>query len=133
MRSTRRGNHRPARRREVQLLRKDGTSVWMLGSANPVFDRNGDYVGSLALLGELTVQKDPERRLRSQLEDLRARPAARGPGPSGAVTPPAPYGEPFRTAVVVATYGTLLASIAILTTGAVFGALLGHQPAPPEI
>ena len=119
-------------RQEVQLLRKDGSSVWVLGSANPVFDRNGAYVGSLALLGDLTPQKDREHRLRAQLDDLREPPAARRPVPPVPVASPAPYREPFRTAIVVATYGTLLASIAILTTGAVVGALLGSKPPSPE-
>jgi PAS domain S-box-containing protein len=120
-------------RQEVQLMRKDGSSVWVLGSANPVFDRNGAYMGSLALLGDLTTQKDREHELRAQLGDLREPPVVRGPAPVVSAGSPGPYREPFRTAVVVATYGTLLATIAILTTGAVLGALLGAKPKPPEI
>ena len=120
-------------RQEVQLLRKDGSSVWVLGSANPVFDRNGEYMGSLALLGDLTAQKDREQKLRAQLDELGRPPTAKGPAPSVAVASPAPYREPFRTAIVMATYGTLLATVAILTTGAVLGALLGAKPMPPEL
>ena len=44
-------------RQEVKLLRKDGSSVWVLGSANPVFDGNGEYVGSLALLADLPAKR----------------------------------------------------------------------------
>jgi len=120
-------------RQEVQLLRKDGSSVWVLGSANPVFDRNGEYVGSLALLGDLTTQKDREQKLRAQLDDLRDGRSARSRVPSVSSASPAPYREPFRTAIVVATYGTFLATVAILTAGAVVGALIGAKPRPPEI
>ena len=120
-------------RQEVKLLRKDGSTVWVLGSANPVFDGNGEYVGSLALLADLSAQKDREHRLQAQLDDLRERSTVRSGVPAVQQAPPEPYREPFRTAVVVAAYGTLLASIAVLTTGAFFGALLRRKPAPPEI
>jgi PAS domain S-box-containing protein len=122
-------------RQEVQLVRKDGTRVWVLGSANPVFDRNGEYAGALALIGDLTAQKDREHELRAERDGLRARLLARSraPSPAAAAPLPAPYREPFRTAIVVAAYGTLLATVAILTTGAVIGALLGTKPKPPEI
>jgi PAS domain S-box-containing protein len=120
-------------RQEVQLVRKDGTRVWVLGSANPVFDRNGEYAGALALIGELTAQKDREHELRAELDGLRQRLLARSRAPSASAAGPSPYREPFRTAIVVAAYGTVLATVAILTTGAVIGALLGTKPKPPEI
>jgi PAS domain S-box-containing protein len=120
-------------RQEVELLRKDGTRVWVLGSANPIFDRQGEYAGALAIIGDLTLQKDRELQLRAELEELRSRPIAqpRPPAPAAAAT--APYREPFRTAIVVAAYGALLGTIAIVTTGAVVGALLGTKSRPPEI
>ena len=59
-------------RQELELIRKDGTRVWIIGSANPVFDRNGEYAGALALLGDLSPQKERERLLQKQIEDLRA-------------------------------------------------------------
>lgn len=121
-------------RQEVQLVRKDGTRVWVLGSANPVFDRNGNYAGALALIGDLTPQKDREQQLRAQLEELRNRPAAPSRPPALVAPPAVPYRrEPFRTAVVVAAYGTLLATIAMVTTGAVVGALFGTKSRPPEL
>jgi PAS domain S-box-containing protein len=124
-------------RQEVQLVRKDGTRVWVLGSANPVFDRNGEYAGALAIIGDLTLQKDRELQLQGQLDDLRNRPAAQSRPPAPAAAAPAtaataPYREPFRTAIVVATYGALLATIAMVTTGAVVGALFGAKSRPPE-
>ena len=120
-------------RQEVQLVRKDGTRVWVLGSANPIFDRNGEYAGALAIIGDLTLQKDREHQLGAELEQLRNRPIAQ-PRPAALAAPPtAPYREPFRTAIVVATYGALLGTMAIVTTGAVVGALFGAKSRPPEI
>jgi len=119
-------------RQEVQLVRKDGTRVWVLGSANPVFDRNGDYAGALAIIGDLTVQKDREHQLEAQLDDLRNRPVAQTRRPLFVAPPAAPYREPFRTAIVLATYGALLATIAIVTTGAVVGTLFGPKSTAPE-
>ena len=95
-------------RQEVQLVRKDGTRIWVLGSANPIFDRNGEYAGALAIIGDLTLQKDREHQLRAELEDLRNRPIAQPRPPALAAAATAPYREPFRTAIVVATYGALL-------------------------
>jgi PAS domain S-box-containing protein len=119
-------------RQEVKLLRRDGSTVWVLGSASPLFDGNGDYVGSLALLADLSAQKEREHKLQTERDDLRNRGSVQSGvlSVSGAL---APYREPFRTAIVVATYGTLLASIAVLTTGAVVGAFLGRKSAAPEI
>jgi PAS domain S-box-containing protein len=119
-------------RQEVQLVRKDGTRVWVLGSTNPVFDRKGDYAGALAIIGDLTLQKGREHQLRAQLDELRDRPAAQPRRPALATATAAPYREPFRTAIVVATYGALLATIAIVTTGAVVGTLFGAKSRPPE-
>jgi len=120
-------------RQEVQLVRKDGSRVWVLGSANPIFDRNGEYAGALAIIGDLTLQKDRELQLRAELEELRNRPSAQ-PSPAAPAAPPtAPYREPFRTAIVLATYGALLGTIALVTTGAVVGALFGARSRPPEI
>jgi PAS domain S-box-containing protein len=113
---------------ELDLVRKDGSRVWILGSANPVFDRNGEYAGALALLGDLTTQKERERLLRAEVSNLRRR--LDDKDRSAPVDERSPYREPFRTAIVLATYGTLFASIAILTAGAVVGALLhGSEPA----
>jgi PAS domain S-box-containing protein len=120
-------------RQEVQLLRKDGTRVWVLGSTNPIFDRNGEYAGALAIIGDLTLQKDRELQLRAELEELRNRPIAQPRPPARAAATAAPYREPFRTAIVVAAYGALLGTIAIVTTGAVVGALFGAKSRPPEI
>jgi PAS domain S-box-containing protein len=112
-------------RQEVELVRKNGSRVWILGSANPVYDRNGEYAGALALLGDLTTQKEREEELRSEISVLRRRlEQLRRPL---AVAPPSPYREPFRTAIVLATCGTLVATIAALTLGGMVRALMGGE------
>jgi PAS domain S-box-containing protein len=119
-------------RREVELIRKDGTRVWVIGSVNPVFDRAGQYAGSLALLGDLTPQKEHARRLQEEINRLRAelaaRPVAHVPARAHQRPPePAPFREPFRTAAVMAVLGTFLATVAMTTAGAVIGSALGKS------
>jgi PAS domain S-box-containing protein len=45
---------------EFILRRKDGTNVWTLMSAGPIFDREGKYKGALALVSDLTLRKQAE-------------------------------------------------------------------------
>jgi len=103
-------------RQEVELIRKDGTRIWVIGSANPVFDRNGQYAGALALLGDLSPQKARERLLQQQVDQLGARLAE----------------QPLRAAVVMGVLGTFLATVAITTAGAVIGAVLGRARRPSD-
>ncbi|HXJ22859.1 MAG TPA: PAS domain S-box protein [Polyangia bacterium] len=103
-------------RREVELIRKDGTRIWVIGSANPVFDRNGQYAGALALLGDLSPQKERERLLQRQVDHLRARVAE----------------QPLRTAVVMGVLATFLAMVAVTTAGAVVGAALARSRRPSD-
>jgi PAS domain S-box-containing protein len=98
-------------RQEVELIRKDGTRIWVIGSANPVFDRNGQYAGALALLGDLSPQKERERLLQQQVDHLRSRIAE----------------QPLRAAVVMGVLGTFLATVVVTTAGAVVGAALGRS------
>jgi len=58
---------------EIKLRRKDGSHIWVIGSANPVYDRHGRYAGALAVVGDLATQKETEARLQSQVNELRAR------------------------------------------------------------
>jgi PAS domain S-box-containing protein len=112
-------------RQEVQLTCKDGRLVWMLASANPVFDADGNYAGALALLGDLSAQKERERSLRAEIAALRSRlpPASAGAAHDSATVRPA-VREPFRTALVLGVLATLTATIAVVTAGAVVSDLL---------
>ena len=112
-------------RQEVQLVRKDGTLLWVLASANPVFDAAGNYAGALALLGDLSPQKEKEDLLRAQIDVLRSRLASsRSSGPAVSAAEPPGYREPFRTAIVLGVLGTFVATVGLVTVGG-----LGEQPA----
>lgn|SRR6185437_2538634 len=118
-------------RQEVQLVGKDGRGVWVLSSVNPVFDGEGNYAGALALLGDLSVQKEREQTLRAQNRDLGARLASAS---GGRVQPPAvapaPYREPFRTAIVLGVLGALTTTIGIVTLGALASSLFRSSDEP---
>jgi diguanylate cyclase (GGDEF)-like protein/PAS domain S-box-containing protein len=45
---------------EFRCIRKDGTPIWLLVTANPVYDRSGRYAGALAMIADLSVQKARE-------------------------------------------------------------------------
>jgi PAS domain S-box-containing protein len=113
-------------RQEVQLVRKDGQIVWVLGSANPVFDAEGNYAGALALLGDLSPQKEREQALRARIAGLQARLAAASGGRAQPAATESPaYREPFRTAIALGALAALTATIGIVTIGAVAGSLCG--------
>ena len=52
-----------AERYEARFLAADGSTVWMLVSAHPLFD-DGRFVGTHALLTDITDRKDAEDQLR---------------------------------------------------------------------
>lgn len=125
-------------RQELQLVRKDGTRIWVLGSANPVFDRDGNYAGALALVADLSPQKERERLLRSEIAGLRSRLEALGGGPGGRGSGAAPerpaYSEPFATIVVLGVMATLTATIGLAALGALAGQVWRPaRDAAPEI
>jgi PAS domain S-box-containing protein len=118
-------------REAVRLQRKDGTPIWVLGSTNPLYDRQGRYAGALALLGDLTEQKATEQHLRDQIEALRARlvkmtieRTERARPPRVVAEEASPFREPFRSAIVLGVCGTFLATVALLTVGGVIHAVL---------
>jgi PAS domain S-box-containing protein len=121
-------------RREIELVRKDGSRVWLLGSGNAVFDREGRYAGALAVLGDLSEQKQRENALRGQIADLQARLAA-SQGTTGGSRPAEPaaerqtaaYREPFRTALVLGVLGTIFATVTVTTLGAVASSVLADD------
>lgn len=52
-----------AEQHEFRCLRKDGSSIWFLVTANPVYDRDGNYAGSLAMIADLSLMKAREEAL----------------------------------------------------------------------
>ncbi|MBU2551373.1 MAG: PAS domain S-box protein, partial [Proteobacteria bacterium] len=49
---------------EVRVRRKDGTELWVLASASPLYDSDGQYAGSLSLITDITERKRTEEELR---------------------------------------------------------------------
>lgn len=70
-----------ARRRGVSeqydmlFRRKDGTELWVLLSANPVLDDSGAFMGSLAMVTDITHKKEVEQELRRERRVFLAGPA----------------------------------------------------------
>ncbi|MDP1804390.1 MAG: PAS domain S-box protein, partial [Acidimicrobiales bacterium] len=49
---------------ECAFLRKDGSRVWVLLNASPLLDGEGDFVGSLCMISDITHRKEIEEELR---------------------------------------------------------------------
>ncbi|MBA2448331.1 MAG: EAL domain-containing protein [Chloroflexi bacterium] len=61
-----------AERYEVKYVRSDGSDLWAIVAANPVFDEAGRYAGALALLTDITERKRVERALEENRDFLQA-------------------------------------------------------------
>jgi diguanylate cyclase (GGDEF)-like protein/PAS domain S-box-containing protein len=57
---------------DCQLVRADGVEVWTLMSASPMFDSEGRYAGSLAMVTDITARKRAEDELRQSQRQLAA-------------------------------------------------------------
>ncbi|MBP1927610.1 PAS domain S-box-containing protein [Methanolinea mesophila] len=55
---------------ERRLIRKDGRVIWTLVSATAVTDRDGRFLGSFAMLSDITDRKKAEEELRESRERL---------------------------------------------------------------
>jgi PAS domain S-box-containing protein len=49
---------------ECAFLRKDGSRVWVLLNASPLLDGEGDFVGSLCMISDISHRKEIEEELR---------------------------------------------------------------------
>ncbi len=54
---------------EVELIKKDGSRIWVLISGAPIFDLDGSIVGSIGIHYDITYQKN----LQTELEEARER------------------------------------------------------------
>lgn len=54
---------------EVEMIKKDGSRIWVLISGAPIFDLDGTVVGSIGIHYDITYQKD----LQKELEEARER------------------------------------------------------------
>ncbi len=55
---------------DYRFRRKDGSEVWTLIATNPIFGRNGEYLGALAMVTDITERKNAERELQEYTRRL---------------------------------------------------------------
>jgi len=55
---------------ELHFLRKDGTVLWVISNASPIFDKNGRRSKTVYMLTDITRRKQAEIRLREAQERL---------------------------------------------------------------
>jgi PAS domain S-box-containing protein len=55
---------------ERRLIRKDGTVIWTMVSASAMMDQAGKFIGSFAMLSDITERKRAEEVLRESREQL---------------------------------------------------------------
>jgi PAS domain S-box-containing protein len=58
---------------DFRFIRKDGTAVWAIVSANPVFDKHGTIIGSLGMVTDITDRKRAEEALQEAHDKLELR------------------------------------------------------------
>lgn len=51
---------------EVPFLRRDGTTLWTISSATPLFDAAGHYVGAMAMIADITDRKLAEETIQAE-------------------------------------------------------------------
>ena len=60
-----------AEEREARFCRRDGTVFWALVSAQPLFDANGAFAGSLGMVTDITARKEADAALKASQERFR--------------------------------------------------------------
>lgn len=62
---------------DMKLVKKDGSSIWCLISTAPIRDANGEVVGGLGMMTDITNRKRAEEALQQAHDQLEARVAER--------------------------------------------------------
>jgi len=52
---------------QIRFIRADGSPLWVNVSASPIFDDDGDFAGSLAMVADMSMQREAEGRLKQAL------------------------------------------------------------------
>ena len=55
---------------EFKFRRKDGSDLWVISAASPVFDRDGRLIRTVSMLADITARKRTEEELRASNEEL---------------------------------------------------------------
>ena len=55
---------------EVPLLRKDGSILWVWATASPMFDSDGQYIGAMAMITDMSQRKEQEEERQHLLQEL---------------------------------------------------------------
>ncbi|MDY7228202.1 sensor histidine kinase [Hyalangium rubrum] len=71
------GRAPPVKAQDTAFLRKDGTVLWTSMSTTPLFNDEGGYAGSLAMLTDITRRREAEAQVRQLNADLEGRIAQR--------------------------------------------------------
>ncbi len=58
--------------RDLRFRRRDGVELWATVATNPIIGRDGEFVGTVAMVSDVTERKRAEDRLRRTAERLRA-------------------------------------------------------------
>ncbi len=62
---------------DLRLRRRNGAGIWMIVSASPLFDRNGEFAGAFEMMTDITERKRVEEALRKARAELERRVEAR--------------------------------------------------------
>jgi C4-dicarboxylate-specific signal transduction histidine kinase len=57
----------------LELIRKDGSRLWVLINAKSIFNKDGKFVGSLIMLTDINERKHAEEELRQARDELEIR------------------------------------------------------------
>ncbi|HEY9856220.1 MAG TPA: PAS domain S-box protein [Stenomitos sp.] len=55
---------------DFKFRRKDGAEIWTMVSANPIFDPDGQFAGSLGMVRDITFRKQVEKELARRAAEL---------------------------------------------------------------
>lgn len=53
---------------ELKFVRKDGSDLWTLISANPLFNAKSQYIGSVGIMTDITARKGVEKALKNAID-----------------------------------------------------------------